>query len=235
MRTCFLLIIAIIPSAIILRLIYKKDVEKEPLKLLFGLFGTGVISAFIAIYISFVLNVIFPNFSPENIEGFDLIKASIYSFVFVALVEETIKWVFNYSIVFEHKQFNHIYDSIVYSVFIALGFGTFENILYVLNYGFNIGILRGIISIPTHAFYGVFMGYYIGMSKLAYLNGSKKLEKKYRIYSLLVPILLHGFFDFCLFSHNSLFILVFSIFVIFLYIKSIKIIKKLSNIKTNLY
>ena len=29
MRTCFLLIIAIIPSAIILRLIYKKDVEKE--------------------------------------------------------------------------------------------------------------------------------------------------------------------------------------------------------------
>ena len=79
------------------------------------------------------------------------------------------------------------------------------------------------------------MGYYIGFSKLSYINKNYKLEKKYRIYSLIIPVLLHGMYDFCLLSQNLLLIIIFAAFVIYLYVSSIRKVKQFERVKNNLY
>ena len=49
---------------------------------------------------------------------------------------------------------------------------------------------------------------------------------KYSVLSLVVPITLHGFFDFCIFTENVIFYLIFLVFVVLLYIFTIKRIIK---------
>ena len=149
----------------------------------------------------------------------------------VGLVEEFSKWLFNISIGWNNKEFDQIYDAIVYAVFISLGFATFENVIYVMSYNFNIGILRAIISVPGHAFFGVSMGYYLGLSKLAHYNNNDSLSKKNFIKSLIVPAVLHGTFDFCLLSENLVLIILFVGFVIALYVYGIKKIRRFSKIE----
>jgi len=232
-----LLLLAIFPSVVILSIVYKKDKEKEPSKLLVSLFGVGILSCFLTVLISNITQVIFPIFKTDVIEQKEVsyLFLAIYSLFQVGLIEELSKWIFNYSICWNNKEFDHIYDSIVYSVFVSLGFATFENILYVLEGGIGTGILRAILSVPGHAFFAINMGYYIGMSKIASINNRKELSIKYKIYSLLVPTILHGFFDFCLLSGNILLILIFLTVIVFLYINSIKKIKQFSKINLKLF
>ena len=73
------------------------------------------------------------------------------------------------------------------------------------------------------------MGYYLGMSKIAITNNKKDLKNKYLFLSILVPTLLHGIYDYCLFSENIIFIVLFFIFIIVVYIKSIKKVRKVSS------
>ena len=234
MRVLILILMAILPSIIILRLVYKKDIEKEPLKLLVGMFGLGIMACFVTVFLTDLFQRIFPTFSFENLKNFNFIELFVFSFISIAAVEEFSKWLFNFNVVWNNREFNHIYDSIVYSVFFGLGFGTFENILYVLSEGFEIAILRAFLSIPAHTFFAICMGYFIGLGKLAYYNSNRKLEKKYKAYSLIIPILLHGFYDFCLYSENVFLIIVEFIFIVYIYIKGFKILNKVSSIKTNL-
>jgi len=88
---------------------------------------------------------------------------------------------------------------------------------------FSTGILRMFTAVPGHAIYGVFMGFYFGIAKFV----SK--PNKYLILALLIPILLHGFYDFILFSEKPLLLLLFIPYLIFMWIVSMKRIKKLSQ------
>ena len=54
------------------------------------------------------------------------------------------------------------------------------------------------------------------------------------IFSLLVPTVLHGIYDYCLFVGNILFILIFFIFVVILFIFTKNRLKQISSIKRKL-
>lgn len=58
-------------------------------------------------------------------------------------------------------------DGIIYAVAASLGFATVENIAYVLEGGFAVGVLRAVLSVPGHAFFGALMGFYMGVAKHA--------------------------------------------------------------------
>lgn len=225
------LIVAILPVVLLGVFIYKKDKNAEPGKLLAKLFFGGILSCFLTLIISAVMESFFPIFG-ANSEDLNLVGLFIYVFIGVALVEEFSKFVFAYSIANKDPHFDEIYDAIVYCVFVSLGFAAFENILYVSSYGLGTGILRALTAIPGHACDGVFMGYYLGLAKIAGVNKNEKLRKKNLMLSLLVPTLLHGIYDYCLMTGYVLFILLFIVFVIVLYIFSVKKINKLSAINT---
>lgn len=227
-----LLILSIVPSLILGKIVYNYDkVEKEPLGLLLKLFLGGVLSIIITLVISFILLILFPKISDPT--KLNLIELIHYSFICIALVEEGSKRFFLKKITWNNKEFNYIYDAIVYAVFVSLGFATIENIIYVLQGGILTAIMRAILSIPGHSFFGVFMGYYYGLSKQAYFNQNNILMKKNMHLSLIIPVILHGMFDYCLFSANFILVGVYFIFIIILYIRSFKKIKQFSAIEQN--
>lgn len=231
----FLLFLSILPSIALGVMIYKKDiVEKESPELLFKLFLGGAIgSVILTLLLSTVLEPIIPDLEDSNN---NFIYLAINTFFKVALVEEFSKWIFLKKITWKNKEFNYIYDAIVYAVFVALGFATIENIIYVLGSegGISIAILRAILSVPGHAFDGVFMGYYYGLAKQAKINDNIKLFKRNMIFSLLIPVVFHFIFDYLLLSENSILLILYLVFIILLYINAFKRINKLSNITERL-
>ena len=66
------------------------------------------------------------------------------------------------------------------------------------------------------------MGYYLAFAKLSEYNNNLKDKKKYMILSLLVPVILHGIYDYCILSGYALLVIGFYVFVAFLYKYSLR-------------
>lgn len=234
MNLPFLLLLSILPVLLILLFVYKKDKNKEPLLLLFIFFCSGIFSCFLVLQTSNVLATFLPfmNMSVESMGFFDTL---LYTFIGVALVEEICKWIMVYFIGYYHKEFEEMYDILVYAVFVSLGFAFYENIMYVLALGdLKTVLLRAISAIPGHACDAIFMGYYLSVAKIFRYKRKKDLEKNNIYLSIIVPALLHGIYDFCLLSGYRIFIFVFIFFVTYLYIISYDKIKEMARLNTNI-
>jgi len=228
-----LLFLAVLPSILLGNYIYKMDkLEKEPKNLLTKLFLLGVGAALITIIISTLLAIVFPILNNENSTNY--IELFIAIFIGVAFIEEFFKWFFLRIVTWNNKEFNHIYDAIVYAVFVSLGFATFENLLYVFSGGIWVALIRAVLSVPGHVFDGIFMGYFYGISKQAQIDQDFTKKKVNMFLSLLVPILLHGLFDYLLYIGSLLALGIYFIYIIFLYIFSFKIVKNVSAIMENM-
>lgn len=228
-----LLFLSVLPSIVLGYIIYKKDkVEKEPTGLLIKLLFGGLGAAALTIFITIIVEGFFPSLSKE--ENFNVFQTFLQILLEVALVEEFSKWIFLKKITWKNKEFNYLYDAIVYGVFVSIGFATIENILYVLDGGLIVAIIRAILSVPGHIFYGVFMGYYYGISKLGEINQNEHIRKKNMILSLLIPTILHFTFDFCLSYPNAYILIFYLVFVILLYVKAFKKVNQLSKITKSL-
>ena len=224
-----LLFLAVIPVVVILTYIYKKDKNKEPGKLLAWLFAMGIVSCFMVLAVSEIVFLIFP-FMEKGSDYMTFFELMAYAFIGVALVEEFCKFFMTYLFSYRNKAYDEVYDGIVYAVFVSLGFAFFENLLYVFsNQSISVGISRGLLAVPGHACDAVFMGYYLSVAKVYAHQNKKSLERKNLAFSILVPTILHGIYDFCLFTGNVLFIILLLGFVVFMYIASFKKIKQLSS------
>ena len=224
-----LLFISVFPVFLIGKYIYSKDKNKEPKSLLFLLVINGAISCFLTIGITNILALFFPILLVENTKELNYYELFLYVFLGIALIEEFSKWIMLYFTSFKNKYFDEVYDMIVYSVFVALGFALYENIFYVLNGGVVIGLLRAVTSIPGHACDGVTMGYFLSMAKLSVLKSNKIGFIKNILLSVLIPTILHGIYDYCLFSANYYLVIVFFLYLVFIYIYMYKLINKLSK------
>ena len=184
-----LLISSIFPVVIFLYMIYQKDHEKEPISLLIKCLLGGCLSVLLSLVMSIPLGMLEGAFQGDFLSSFH------QSFLEAAIPEEIGKFVILYLLIWKSKELNHSYDGIVYSVFVSLGFALIENIMYVLEGGFTVAIVRAIFSVPGHGLFGVIMGYYFSLAR--FHEGGKRRE--FLIKSLAIPILFHGAYDFLLF------------------------------------
>ena len=233
MKFIILLTISILPVILLGMYVYKKDKNKEPSKLLTKLFISGVLATILTVILTLILGIFFPIILSDPTE-LNLINLIFHVFIGIAFIEELSKWIMTFLISYNDKNFDEIYDMIIYAVFVSLGFACFENILYVLDGGIITGLIRAFLSVPTHTCLGITMGYYLGLAKQSEIKNNQKLRNKNITLSLLIPILLHGIFDYCLFTSKLIFVLLFFIFVIFMYIYSHKKIKLFTSITTKL-
>ena len=159
--TYILAALAVIPAVIVMLYIRGIDkIEKEPWKLLFSIFLLGALSVIPILIAELIVSIpisIFP-------EG-SLIHGFLQAFVCAAFVEESFKMMVLWLRTWKHKEFNYVFDGVVYAVFASMGFALVENILYVFQMGITTGILRAVTSIPGHMIFGVFMGMYYGLAK----------------------------------------------------------------------
>ena len=181
----------VLPPLALIFYIWSLDrIEKEPPTLVIKtmLFGAG--SAILAVALETAGEVILEYIGTDGI--LDLI---LYYFIVVAVSEEFSKRLGMKLAVWNNPNFNFRFDAVIYSVASALGFAALENVLYMASYGTQIALSR---LIPVHSICGVFMGYYLGIAKTAELDGDNRSRSIYMKLSLIVPVLIHGFYDFCL-------------------------------------
>jgi RsiW-degrading membrane proteinase PrsW (M82 family) len=211
----FIPFISLAPIVLILIYIYKRDkFEKEPMGLLFWSLGAGAL---------ITIPVVLIETGHSAVVKFEnQISAAFYQgFIVAGLTEELFKFLAFFIIVWRNRNFNELFDGIIYAVFISLGFASVENIIYVLVHGMGVGVLRAFTAVPAHALFGITMGFYFGLARF---NPEK--FRKYLWLAILVPIILHGFYDFFLMSQNVLLLLLFIPFIVFLWIGGFKKMKK---------
>ena len=217
-------LLAIIPCILMAFIIYKNDKkEKEPIREIVKAFIMGMAAIFLTLFLSSVF-------------GFDVVVVNnssfgeliLYSFVYIALVEELSKFLFSYLFVRKNENFNYLFDGIVYFVCVSLGFALIENLLYAVDGDLYTTLLRGFTAIPAHVFFGITSGYYY----VLYMRNKFNNKKGYRVYlllSILFPILLHGFYDFCILIDHPIFTYIYVMFMVVLYYISINKIEKLKE------
>lgn len=224
-KTEFLILLAMLPGIILGIIVYKKDiVEKEPLKLLTKLLFYGVLAAGVALFFELYLEKFFVMF---NFGKF--INIFIKSFFVIGLSEEVVKWFITYYVCFNDKEFNYVYDAIVYTVFVAIGFASIENIIAILGNSFDISLAlkRGLITVPAHIFFAILSGYYLGEAKKYQKRNWLKKYRRSLVYSITLPILVHGLFDMLLFISSNASLVLSIILIVYLYISSyFKILKR---------
>lgn len=221
-----MMLLAVIPGIVLFILVWRSDkIEKEPAKLLWKLFGLGALTIISAIIIGKGGEAIFSFMNPAG-----MLYIFIDNMLLTALVEEGGKYFVLKKVTWKHPAFDYTFDAVVYAVTVSLGFATLENIIYLIDEGIGVGIMRALMSVPGHAMYGVFMGYYYGLAKKAEASGDAKLTKSNLTKALIIPTLLHGFYDFCIGeAQYGIFLLFLLIFEIVLTVVAVKKLRKLSN------
>ena len=191
-----LLALAIAPGLAIILYVYRKDsYDREPKKYLLVSFLLGMLSTGMAIVLQLAARAIFGNtngFSPVPFYAF-------YAFIIVAGSEEGCKFAMVKWYAYPKKNFDEPFDGIVYSVMVAMGFATIENIGYVQQHGLSTAILRMFLTVPAHAAFGTIMGYYVGLAKF-----NQEKSTGYLVKGLLLAMFFHGAFDFFLFLQDSI-------------------------------
>jgi|WetSurMetagenome_2_1015567.scaffolds.fasta_scaffold155095_2 protease PrsW len=212
-----LLFISIAPVLIVAMYIYLRDkYEKEPIASLIKALLTG---ACIVLPILIVENIILDfGFGTEGI-----FKALYSGFAVASFTEEGFKYLAFLLFFWTSRNFNEKYDGIVYAVFISLGFAGIENILYVYDGGYQVGIIRAVTAVPAHALFGTVMGYHFSYAK--FYPGRRK---KQLLLAFFMPFLWHGFYDFLILGKKEVLIIIFIPVVIWFWINGLKKIDELS-------
>ena len=185
-----LLLLAVAPVFAILLYIYVQDkYEKEPRGLLIRSFLLGAI---VSIMIVFILYLFTGHFIPIT-DKFSIWQQFIQAFIVVALSEEFSKYVIVKYYAQSKKAFNEPYDGIIYAVMVSMGFACTENIMYVLEGGYQTALVRAFTAVPAHATFGILMGFFMGKAKFS------KNRFILNLIGLVLAVVFHGAYDFFLF------------------------------------
>ena len=217
---------AIVPAVILMNYVYKQDKrDKEPIGLLGMCLLMGICAALLSIAGEgagmYALNL-------AQIDQTTPLYIMVLAFGVVAVVEEGAKLLFLYLKTWKSPYFDYKFDGIIYAVFVSLGVAAFENIKYVFSYGLSVALPRAVLAIPGHMTFAVVMGVFYGRAK--YLENHGKPGKWLYIFlGWFFAVLLHGFYDTCAMLGTAESSLVFSVFIIFMYLLVFGLIKRESN------
>lgn len=217
---------AVIPAVVLLVKVYKVDhLDKESPRLLWNLVVRGVIATVFAMLTEWIGEFVLSSFVQEQTVLYNLL---LY-FIVVAVSEEGFKYLLMKQRTWKDPEFNFQFDGVVYAVFVSLGFALWENISYVLMYGFGTALIRAVTAVPGHACFGVFMGAWYGLAKKYESYGMHSQSKTCRVVALLSSIVLHGCYDFTASIENQNYAWIFVAFVVVMFIVAFRLVKKLSQ------
>lgn len=184
---------AIIPALALLLYVYRSDrLEKESPQLIKSLVLAGVTATLLATVTERLGSDLLSGLYRSNPT---LWRALTY-FLIVGLSEEGFKYLVLYRRTWRSPEFNCQYDGVVYAVSVSLGFALWENIGYVMMYGFGTALVRAVTAVPGHACFGVFMGVWYGAARRMENLDDRPWSLGCRIVSVLLPTLLHGTYDY---------------------------------------
>ena len=189
-----LLVIAIAPAVALFLFFYLRDkYRKEPIGVLLVTFALGAASLVPAAITSLSLQKLTGWRSSTS----NLLHAFLGAMIIVGLVEEGAKFLVVRFYAYHRPEFDEPYDGIMYSVMAALGFATLENVIYIFSNGAGTGVLRALLAMPSHAFDGVLMGYFLGEAKFA---RNDRVGNWLSALGFGLAVVAHGLYDFIVFA-----------------------------------
>ena len=114
-----------------------------------------------------------------------------YAMLAIGPIEELAKMLPFLVVVLRFRAFDEPLDGIIYASFIALGYSTIENILYLQYLTTLEAIARGFAAPLVHIMFASVWGFYVGRAYL--YRGSHRVPA---LLSVLVAMALHGGYDF---------------------------------------
>ena len=226
------LVAGLVPCVVLLWYINKKDsIEKEPTGLLVKLIFLGCLSTIPAMVLELVGTNILTSIGMDETS---YLYIFIENFFIVALAEEGCKKLMLRLGSWKNPAFNYVFDGVVYGVCVALGFAGLENVLYISGFGMEVAVVRGLAAVPLHAICGVFMGHFYGLEKKYTATGMTGLAKNVKTLSIVIPVLIHGFYDFAASIGSDTFAYIWLGFVVLMDIVAIKAIRQYSGMDTSL-
>ena len=215
-----ILYLTVLPAIIIFLYFYFSQEFKTIHSLIFQVFIIGLFIAFPAGTLNTFIIKNFSNQNPVN-------NALLMGFFAGGLVEELLKFSVLYFFVLEHNKIVRPKYILVFGMIVSLGFAIHENYTYVFGnkdkaLQLYVSLVRIYSAVPMHIFNGVIMGCFF-----AFYKHSK--DKKFLGYSILIPIILHGSYNFLLgvkFLHIEKIIVIIMIFISY---KFFKIVEKLDS------
>jgi RsiW-degrading membrane proteinase PrsW (M82 family) len=207
------LIASALSAAVWLLVIRRYDrLQPEPLK---TMLWVGLAAGFLAVIVAGPLNswVMF-NLSVasggrETLGGFFILA------VFVGINEEVWKGLFTMLLMKRHKEVDEPVDGMIYAMTASLGFAALENILYMLENGLGVIVIRSLLSVPAHLACGAIWGY--GYSKVRFLEGKKELMPHVLPW-LLLAAAGHAVYDLLAFTGVGLILIVPLLFIMWRYV-----------------
>lgn len=170
--------------------------------------GVGVIAGILEleVLVNFLPEKILSVFEQEKTIStfYNLLFVFTVSFLFIALPEELLKFMFFKKVILPSYHLNQIIDGVKLGIVFGLGFGTLENAFIFWGQlssfsGFtsvlSLFLMRLLVPTLAHSLYGAIMGYYLSLAKFYKLFQSRFLWQ-----AILAPFLFHGFFNFLLFT-----------------------------------
>lgn len=184
-------LLSIIPSVLIF--IWLRNRQKENIlyrKKCTYSFVSGLISVLPILLLSAILYVLSAVLKLALLKDVNiLVYQAIYTFVVLAFAEEIIKY-FTFRFVLKRNPYAYSWaDVVAFMVIIGTAFGLIEDIPYAIGASPIIMLVRGFTM--GHVGYGFIMGWFYGKR----LHTGKK---RYGVFALLVPWLIHGLYDFSL-------------------------------------
>ncbi|MCZ6508778.1 MAG: PrsW family glutamic-type intramembrane protease, partial [Acidobacteria bacterium] len=178
MPHAFIVFSALVPSLLLVWYFHSRDVYPEPPRVLWTVFILGVATVLPVVLVARPFDALLDQISSPLAYGF----AS--AFVQAAIPEELFKFLVVWFFAARHRAFDEPIDGVIYGVVASLGFATLENVLYVAGGGLHVAVTRALTAVPSHAFLGAIMGYFVGRAKFSAERG------RFLAWALLLPILL---------------------------------------------
>lgn len=201
--------------------LYKDKIEPEPIGLLALLFGAGAVCAvgshFLEKFLVWVLDTCFAS-GMEYMENGSLEYASEFigvlhqglcAFAGISLSQVALKWGAMFLLTHKHKAFNYLYDGVVYSTVLSLGFALSECCIFWIANGTQLLGVKLLTAVPGHLFVGILMGWLYTMWRVRFLANrieEKMLQQRiilqdnirpsgiWLVCSILIPIVMQGLF-----------------------------------------
>lgn len=184
-----LIVCAVVPVFLILRWVDRQDLRPEPRRVVWTTFLLGALAAAPVCLAELGADALFAELlAPLRLPT--VAHTAVTALLGVALPEELAKFAVLALYARRHRAFDEPMDGFVYGAAAALGFACVENVLYVANGGFGTAVVRGLLSVPGHAFDGMLMGALLGAGLVR-----PRHRARYAALALALPTLCHALYD----------------------------------------
>ena len=205
-------------------IVFQKEIKTVSFKLLAKLFLVGLALAGLAMLIEGEITKFIPldylpflKESPFTINYQGLGFIFVLTFILIAPLEESLKYLFLKREIYKRKEINLSIFGVQLGIILGLGFATFENAFYFFRdpqVFEGVFLSRFFLSTLAHILYGGIMGYYLSLAKFHKLYQKFFLRK-----GLITAILLHGFFNFSLLTQAFYYTIGITILIFFVLMK----------------